>query len=44
MHIISTPELLKTLRQNAFETVQNEASIENMLGGFERAIRYVQEK
>ncbi|MEO8211216.1 MAG: glycosyltransferase family 4 protein [bacterium] len=42
--IISSPELSQTLRQNAFETIQNEASVENMLGGFERAIRYVREK
>ncbi|MDQ3019390.1 MAG: glycosyltransferase [Bacteroidota bacterium] len=44
MHIILTPELLKKLKQNAFDTIKNEASIENMLGGFEKAIRYVQEK
>lgn len=40
--IISNNELAKVFRQNAFDTIKNSASVEKMIEGFERAIRYIQ--
>jgi hypothetical protein len=42
--IISNPELSDVLGKNAIETVKNKASVENMLGGFQKAIEYVMQK
>jgi glycosyltransferase involved in cell wall biosynthesis len=41
--MISNPGLSESLKQNAFETVKEDASIENMVSGFERAVQYAGE-
>lgn len=39
--IISDPDLSDRLRRNAFHSSQNECSVENMINGFEKAIKSV---
>ncbi len=41
IEIISNQELSESLRKNSYDTVKNEASVEKMLTGFEKAIEYV---